>query len=70
MRARGLTLELTRADGTVTPSVASPLRFSESPVEYGRAAPALGADTQEVLSGVLGLSEETIAALRAKGIAG
>ena len=70
VKARGLKLELTRADGTVTPSVASPLRFSESPVEYARAAPALGADTGEVLTGVLGLSEAAIAALKAKGIVG
>ena len=70
VKARGLKLELTRADGTVTPSVAIPLRFSESPVEYARAAPALGADTGEVLTGVLGLSEVAIAALKAKGIVG
>jgi crotonobetainyl-CoA:carnitine CoA-transferase CaiB-like acyl-CoA transferase len=43
--ARGMQMELFREDGTRTPSVANPIRFSETPIEYERAAPALGADS-------------------------
>ena len=63
-------MALTRADGTVTPSVASPIRLSATPVEYARAAPALGADTDAVLGEWLGLSTDAIAALKSRGIAG
>ena len=70
VQARGLKMQLSRADGTLTPSVASPIRLSQTPVEYSRAAPALGADTAEVLSGLLGLGAHEIAALKAKGITG
>jgi crotonobetainyl-CoA:carnitine CoA-transferase CaiB-like acyl-CoA transferase len=68
--ARGLKLTLTRPDGTATPSVANPIRFSASPVEYGRAAPRLGADTDAVLERVLGCSPDEIAELRASGAIG
>jgi crotonobetainyl-CoA:carnitine CoA-transferase CaiB-like acyl-CoA transferase len=70
VKARGLEMALTRADGTVTPSVASPIRLSATPVEYARAAPALGADTDAVLGEWLGLSTDAIAALKSRGIAG
>lgn len=46
--ARGMQLELFREDGTRTPSVANPIRFSETPIEYKRAAPSLGADTEAI----------------------
>lgn len=70
VKARELQLELTRADGTATPGVANPIRLSKSPVEYHTAPPALGEGTSRVLSSLLGLSDDEINALRAKGAVG
>jgi crotonobetainyl-CoA:carnitine CoA-transferase CaiB-like acyl-CoA transferase len=70
VKARGLAIALSRPDGTVTPGVANPIRLSASPVEYNRAAPALGADTAEVLERVLGLEAAEIARLSEAGVIG
>ncbi|HYA45946.1 MAG TPA: CaiB/BaiF CoA-transferase family protein, partial [Burkholderiales bacterium] len=47
------------------PGVASPMRFSETPVEYGMPPPLLGQHTREVLSSVLGMSGEELDRLAA-----
>ncbi len=47
------------------PMVASPMRFSATPIEYKRAPPMLGQHTEEVLRDVLGKSEAEIEKLRA-----
>ncbi|KQQ53490.1 CoA-transferase [Pseudomonas sp. Leaf127] len=62
--ARGLAIELPHALGGTVPLVASPIRLSQTPVEYRRAPPLLGEHTQAVLRDVLGLSDEAIALLR------
>ena len=49
------------------PGLASPLRFSRTPVRYRRPPPALGADTDAVL-GELGLDPPEIARLRKTGV--
>ena len=49
------------------PLVASPMRFSGTPVEYRRAPPTLGQHTDEVL-GELGYDAAKIAALREKKV--
>ena len=49
-------------------TVASPMRFSATPVEYKLAPPVLGQHTDEVLRGLLGKSEADIASLRGAGI--
>jgi crotonobetainyl-CoA:carnitine CoA-transferase CaiB-like acyl-CoA transferase len=67
VKARGVRVELTNASGVSVPLVASPMRFSETPIEYRLAPPALGQHTEEVLRG-LGKTEAEIAALRAKQI--
>ncbi|MGE0005556.1 MAG: CaiB/BaiF CoA transferase family protein [Parvibaculaceae bacterium] len=64
VKARGLDVSLTRADGTETPGVANPVRFSATPVEYARAAPRLGDATEDVLGRILGLTREDIGKLR------
>ena len=48
--------------------VASPLRLSETPVQYRNAPPLLGEHTEQVLTCHLGLSAEQIAALREAGV--
>jgi crotonobetainyl-CoA:carnitine CoA-transferase CaiB-like acyl-CoA transferase len=53
--------------GTV-PTVASPIRYSETPLVHDAAPPTLGQHTDAVLTEALGLSEADIAALRAKGV--
>ena len=64
VKARGLDVRLAREDGTQTPGVANPVRFSTTPVEYSKAPPALGNATEDVLSRVLGLTQEEIGRLR------
>jgi crotonobetainyl-CoA:carnitine CoA-transferase CaiB-like acyl-CoA transferase len=64
VKARGVRVELTNASGVKVPLVASPMRFSETPVEYRLAPPALGQHTEDVLRG-LGKSDAEIAQLRA-----
>jgi crotonobetainyl-CoA:carnitine CoA-transferase CaiB-like acyl-CoA transferase len=44
------------------------MRFSQTPIEYKRPPPTLGQHTEEVLRGLLGKSDEDIAALRAGDI--
>lgn len=48
--------------------IASPLRFSETPVRYRRPPTSLGRHTTEVLTEVAGLDAATLAALRERGI--
>ena len=50
------------------PQVASPIRLSETPVEYRRAPPLLGEHTEAVLSDVLGLDVDAIGRLRNAGV--
>ncbi|MBL3606887.1 CaiB/BaiF CoA-transferase family protein [Pseudomonas syringae pv. actinidiae] len=66
--ARGLAIELPHALGGKVPQVASPIRLSETPVEYRRAPPMLGEHTAQVLEELLGLGSDEVASLRAAGV--
>ena len=68
--ARGLQIGLTREDSVQVPGVANPVVFSETPVEYDKAPPRLGHDTDKVLAETLGLKPEAIAGLRKAGAIG
>ena len=68
VKARGVRIELEHAAAGKLPLVASPMRFSETPIEYRRAPPVLGEHTNEVLRGVLAKSDAEIARLRAAGV--
>jgi len=52
------------------PLVASPIRLSDTPVQYRTAPPQLGQDTRQVLSEVLGLSQGAIDDLEKQGVLG
>ena len=67
VKARGVRIELEHAAGAKLPLVASPMRFSDTPLEYRLAPPLLGEHTEEVLRGLLGKSDAEIARLRAEG---
>ena len=57
---RGTRVDLPHALGSSAPGVASPMRFSSTPVEYRRAPPLLGQDTREVLAERLHLTQEEL----------
>jgi crotonobetainyl-CoA:carnitine CoA-transferase CaiB-like acyl-CoA transferase len=66
VRARGMAVELAHPLAERIRLVASPIKMSGTPVQYRRAPPLLGADTEDVLI-ELGLSSDDIAALRRAG---
>jgi crotonobetainyl-CoA:carnitine CoA-transferase CaiB-like acyl-CoA transferase len=66
--ARGLKIELPHNAAGKVSLVGSPIRMSETPVEYRLAPPQLGEHTTSVLAKLLGLAEDEIAALTKKGI--
>ncbi len=68
VQARGLRVELPHALGGTVPQVASPIRLSETPVQYRNAPPLLGEHTVAVLQKVLGLDAAQVEALRQAGV--
>jgi len=68
VKARGVKIELEHAVAGKLPLVASPMRFSGTPLEHRLAPPVLGQHTGEILREVLRLSESEIARLRADGV--
>src|SRR5436190_3000534 len=64
VKARGIRMELPHGAGASLPLVASPMRFSETPLEIRSAPPTLGQHTEEVLRGLLGKSASDIERLR------
>ena len=67
--AREMVLEVMHSanGGTSAKLVASPIKFSETAVQYRNAPPLLGEHTTEVLEGVLGLNVDQINALQQSG---
>jgi crotonobetainyl-CoA:carnitine CoA-transferase CaiB-like acyl-CoA transferase len=65
VKARGIRVELDHPVAGKLPGVASPMRFSGTPVEYRGAPPTLGQHTDEVLREVLGKTEAQLGDLRA-----
>lgn len=66
--ARGLAVSMPHALAGSVPQVASPIRLSETPVEYRRAPPLLGEHTEAVLGDVLGLDGDALGRLRSAGV--
>lgn len=68
VKARGLKIDLPHPASGKAPSVANPIRLSETPISYRSAPPVLGADTEEVLTSILDIHVERIAELERLGI--
>ncbi|WP_153774195.1 CaiB/BaiF CoA-transferase family protein [Pseudomonas sp. MNR3A] len=66
--ARGLKVDVPHPLAGSVPQVASPIRLSETPVEYRRAPPLLGEHTEAVLRDVLGLDAGAVQVLRSAGV--
>jgi crotonobetainyl-CoA:carnitine CoA-transferase CaiB-like acyl-CoA transferase len=68
VKARGVRVELEHAAAGPLSMVASPMRFSGTPIEYRLGPPLLGEHTTEVLRTLLGKTDAEIARLRAAGV--
>jgi crotonobetainyl-CoA:carnitine CoA-transferase CaiB-like acyl-CoA transferase len=66
VRARAMAVDLAHPLAARVRLVASPIKMSATPVQYRRAPPLLGADTEDVLT-ELGVSSHEMAALRRAG---
>ena len=65
--ARGMKIELPHAAAGKVPLVASPMRFSETPIKHEITPPVVGQYTDKILREVLKKSDAEIAALRTAG---
>ncbi|MCS6766137.1 MAG: CoA transferase [Candidatus Protistobacter heckmanni] len=65
---RGIKFSLPHGVGVDAPSLANPIRYSGTPITYERSAPMLGEHNGEVLGGLLGMSEDEIAGLKARKV--
>ncbi len=76
LKARGMQISIPDTDraggesGATVPSVASPIRYSETPIQYELPPPRLGQHTDDVLRDELGLDAAELKRLRASGILG
>ncbi|MBA1279888.1 MULTISPECIES: CaiB/BaiF CoA transferase family protein [Pseudomonadaceae] len=68
VQARGLRVEIPHPLAGSVPQVASPIRLSESPVDYRKAPPLLGEHSEALLQRLLGLAPEQVASLRRDGV--
>ncbi|MGB6241896.1 MAG: CaiB/BaiF CoA-transferase family protein [Castellaniella sp.] len=68
VRARGLKIDMPHPEVGSVPLVASPIRLSDTPVDYRLPPPGLGEHTADVLVDVLGLSPEDVQSLQARGV--
>jgi crotonobetainyl-CoA:carnitine CoA-transferase CaiB-like acyl-CoA transferase len=68
VKARGVKIELDHPVAGKLPLVASPMRFSATPLEHKLAPPVLGQHTEEILLEVLRMSAPEVARLRADGV--
>jgi formyl-CoA transferase len=68
VRHRGMRVDIPHPLGVSVPTVASPMRFSETPVEYRVPPPLLGQHTREILGTLLGKAEVELDALTAAGV--
>jgi crotonobetainyl-CoA:carnitine CoA-transferase CaiB-like acyl-CoA transferase len=65
---RKMKVDLPHPQSGTVPSVANPIKFSATPIDYRSAPPLLGQHTHDILSTLAGLSEDEIKALGDKGV--
>jgi crotonobetainyl-CoA:carnitine CoA-transferase CaiB-like acyl-CoA transferase len=70
VQARGMRIDIERADAGPVKLVANPIKASRTPPAYRLPPPRLGEHTDEVLSAVLGWDADRIQAARAAGAIG
>jgi crotonobetainyl-CoA:carnitine CoA-transferase CaiB-like acyl-CoA transferase len=70
VQARGLRRPTPHGTAGAVDLIASPMRFSETPVQFDRAPPLVGEHTDEILREVLGYGDAEIERLRAGGVLG
>ena len=63
-----MAIEMPHPQRSAMPLLASPIKFSETPIQYRLRPPALGEHTTEVLSSMLGYDEKRLEDLRAQGV--
>jgi crotonobetainyl-CoA:carnitine CoA-transferase CaiB-like acyl-CoA transferase len=68
VRHREMKVALPHSAGVDVPNVANPIRFSDTPIRYDRAAPALGEHNDEIFTERLGLSAQRVAELKARRV--
>jgi crotonobetainyl-CoA:carnitine CoA-transferase CaiB-like acyl-CoA transferase len=68
VEARGMKTTMEHPVAGTIPLVASPIRLSETPVQYRLPPPVLGQHTREVLEEVLGMDRERIDGLEERGV--
>ncbi|MEK0338378.1 MAG: CoA transferase, partial [Nitrosopumilus sp.] len=68
LRARAFFVELDHPELGKTISDGTPIKLSDTPAKYNRAAPVLGQDNDYIYSELLGMSEDEVAELREQGV--
>jgi crotonobetainyl-CoA:carnitine CoA-transferase CaiB-like acyl-CoA transferase len=68
VQARGAKVRIPHVSGRELHVVGNPIHYVENPIETYAAPPAIGEHTEEVLTGLLGMSRDDVAALRAKRV--
>jgi crotonobetainyl-CoA:carnitine CoA-transferase CaiB-like acyl-CoA transferase len=69
VQARNMVVEIPHtASGKKERYIASPIKMSETPVEYRRGAPMVGEHTDEVLGELLGMEKAAVGKLREQGV--
>ena len=66
-QARGMTFRLPHPLAGEVPLIGNPMKFSGTPIEHEVPPPMLGQHSEEILRGMLGMSAEEVARLRAAG---
>ena len=66
--ARAMRVTIPHGAGVAVDHPANPVKFSETPVDYPRAAPLLGADAADILRDWLALDAAALDALREDGV--